>query len=160
MEDYVFLGGILMVGIFSIVVMQIFKGKTKVKQTKKTAEQGLNDVYEDTIKRQASELKKQTGRANRFQALYQNLDDDEEEDVEEIEGGKEVKWKDIEQLVKTSYPQYTKYLDNAAVRYYVMNKIKGMTMKEVLDEIQPLIGDIKPKSGTQTDELQNNPQFA
>jgi len=160
MEDTTIILVVSLIGVFSLVAMKLLQGKTKVKQTKISADQQLNNVFQDTIKRQAVELKKQVGRANRFQALYQNLDTDELEDIDPKGGGKEVEWSDIEKLVKTSYPQYAHLLENAAVRYYVQSKIKGMTLEEVIEEIKPFMGNIKPQGKTQQDELQNSNQFA
>jgi len=147
---------IVALGAIAVILVKVYQGKSKVKGKKTSANEQLNEVLEDTIKRQAIELKKQVGRANRFQALYQN----EQAADEEVTDEEPATWEQIGGLVKLKFPQYEKYLSNPAIKYYVMDKFKGMSLNEIIKEIEPLIGDIKSQSGTNPNELQNNSTFA
>ncbi len=160
MEDIAILIAILIAGMFSVIGILIFKGKTKVKQTKTDANSQLNNVYQDTIVRLQSELKKQVGRANRFQSLYQGSDTEEEPNVTASGGSRGATMEDVELFVKTSYPQYAKYLDNVAIRYYIEDKIQGKTVDELKKEIEPLIRNLKPQGQTKQNELQNSSNYA
>jgi len=157
----------LLIGIFSVIGLSIFKGKTKEKQpkpTKKEADEGLNKVYAETIKLREEELKKQVSRANRYQKLYADSLGEEEEEVQEVAAadpkGHPATWEEISAAVKQYKPEYEKYLSNPAIKYYVMDKFEGMSLNEILKEIEPIIGVIKPQSKTSTAELQDSSSFA
>lgn len=166
MEEYLIIVLTMMIGIFSIIIVKMFKpnqGKTKPKTKKEDAVQVLDDVQKETIDRLAVQLKKESGRANRLQALRNQETEVEEEPQQEIESpgsGKPATWEEIQALCKASYPQYYKYLALPGIQEKVMEQFKGLTLAQIIQQIQSLTGSGQSQPGTtQTDETYN-PNFA
>ena len=164
MEDIVLISIIAMVGVFALIGARMFKpnqAKTKPKTRVEAAKDALSETYKENIDRLTLELRKQAGRANRLQALKDNEQLDEEETpTPEISSGKEATWEEIQELVKVSYPQYTKYLALPTIKEKVMEQVKGMTLAQIIQQIQSIIGGGQPQSGTAQTNEAYNPNFA
>jgi len=144
-EDTTIILIISLIGIFSLIGMKMFnpnQAKTKVKTRKDNAYDTLDKVNEETITRLSKELKKESGRANRLQAIKDQLEGNEEE---EEELSKQVTFEEITALVKQTYPKYSPMLP--LVKDKVMEITKGMTLEQILDYVKQLKGDQQSKPG-------------
>ena len=157
MEDYVILLSIAMFGVFALVGMKMFQGKGKVKTKLSSAQDTLTKTYETNIDRLSVELRKQTGRASRLQALRDGELAEEEQEAPEI-AGKQVTFEEITALVKTHAPKYGKMLP--LVKKQVMEAVEGMSMEEVLDYVKQFTGDKQPEGGTPPESATYNPNWA
>ena len=134
MEDYVILLSIAMFGVFALVGMKMFQGKGKVKTKLSSAQDTLTKTYETNIDRLSIELRKQTGRASRLQALRDG------ETVEMTESDdKQITFEEVTALVKTNAPKYSKMLP--LVKKQVMEAVEGMSMEEVLNYVKQFAGN-------------------
>ena len=164
MEDIVLISIIAMVGVFALIGARMFKpnqAKTKPKTRVEAAKDALSETYKENIDRLTLELRKQAGRANRLQALKDNEQLDEEETpTPEISSDKEVTWEEIQALAQASYPQYARLLSLPGAKDKVMEQVKGMTIAQVIQQIQSIIGGGKPQGGIEQVDQAHNPNFA
>jgi len=141
-EDTTILLIIGMIGLFALVGAKMFnpnQAKSKVKSRKDNAIETLDKVTSETIDRLAKELKKESGRANRLQALK-----DQDEELEE-EPGKQVTFEEIQALVKQTYPKYSPMLP--LIKKQIMDITKGMTLEEILDYVKQITGNKQSPTG-------------
>ena len=150
MEDYVILLSIAMFGVFALVGMKMFQGKGKVKTKLSNAQDTLTKTYETNIDRLSIELRKQTGRASRLQALRDGEIAEEEQEAPEI-AGKQITFEEITALVNTHVPKYAKLLP--LVKKQVMDATEGMSMEEVLNYVKQFTGN-QQSQGSLTPESQ------
>jgi len=159
MEDTTIILIISLIGVFTLIGAKMFnpnQAKSKVKTRKDTAYETLDKVNEETITRLSKELKKESGRANRLQALKDQYEGNEEE-LEEL--SHQVTFEEIEQLVKQTYPKYAPMLP--LMKKQIMEITKGMTIEQILDYVRTLTGDQKSKPGNQASISQEfNPNYA
>lgn len=143
MEDQTIVIIIAMIGIFAIIGAKMFnpnQAKSKVKTRKDNAVDTLDKVNDATIERLSKELKKESGRANRLQALKDKWEGNEDEEEEEEEPGKkQVTFEEIQELVKVSYPKYSGLLP--VFKGQIMEATKGMSLEEVLQYVKNIKGD-------------------
>ena len=163
MEDIVLIALVMMTGVFALVGMKMFKPNDNRKQAKKdvqdTAQKEVISSKDITITTLKDELRSITGKLTR---LRDKVPDEEVEatPTPEISGGKEATWEEIQQLVNASYPQYAKYLALPGVQNKVMEQVKGMTLAQIIQQIQSIIGGGQPQSGTAQTNEAYNPNFA
>jgi len=110
------------------------QGGIKTKSKKNSASEQLIGVHQGTIDRLQVELKKQVGRANRYQALYHDEEPDEEEESTE----KGATFEEISELVKASYPQYARVLP--LFKEQIMQATKGMSINEIIQYVGSITG--------------------
>ena len=153
MEDYVILLSIAMFGVFFLVGMKQFQGKGKVKTKLSSAQDTLTKTYETNIDRLSIELRKQTGRASRLQALRDG------ETVEMTESDdKQITFEEVTALVKTNAPKYSKMLP--LVKKQVMEAVEGMSMEEVLNYVKQFAGNQQSEGSTNPESATYNPNWA
>jgi len=141
MEDYLIIAMVMMIGIFSLVGMKMFKpnlSTNKVKTSKDDAISSLNKVNDETIERLTKQLQKESGRANKLQALKEK-----EEGLQEDPQENQVSFEEITALVKNSYPKYSVLLP--LMKKQVMEMTKGMSLDQVLEYVKGITGDKGPK---------------
>jgi len=146
MEEWIYLVMIAMIGTFSLIGAKMFnpnQAKTKVKSRKENAYETLDKVNEETITRLSKELKKESGRANRLQALKEQAEGIEEE-IEETDQ-KQITFEEITALVDTHAPKYAKMLP--LLEKQVMEAVKGMSMEQVLGYVKQFTGNQQPQGG-------------
>lgn len=134
-----------MIGVFALIGTKLFKGnegKTKVKTRITQAETTLDKVNSDTIERLSKELKKESGRANRLQALKDQWEGNEEEEEEQTN---QVSFEEITAIVKQKYPKYAFMLPFAEEK--IMEITKGMSLPEILDYVAQITGNKESKPG-------------
>jgi len=157
-EDTTILMIIGMIGIFAIIGAKMFRpnqANTKVKTRKDAAIETLDKVNEETITRLSKELKKESGRANRLQALK-----DQEDGYEEEEPQTQVTFEQIQALVNQNYPKYAPML--LLMKKQVMEITKGMTIEQILEYVKQLTGNKESKTGDPASitSTQYNPNYA
>jgi len=156
LEDQTILLIIGMIGVFSIIGAKMFnpnQAKNKVKTRKDLAIDTLDKVNDETITRLSKELKKESGRANRLQAIKDQLEGNDEE----LEGN-DVTFEEIQALVKQSYPKYLPMLP--LMKKQIMDLTKGMSLQQILDYVGQITGDKKPQGNTDPLSSQYNPNWA
>ena len=163
MEDYLILGLVMMIGMFALVGAKMFKPNSGVKQAKKrVTEDAQKEVISSkdlTITTLKDELRSINGKLARFR----QLEPEEEQKVTatpEITGAKEATWEQIQELAKVSYPQYAKYLALPGIQEKVMEQVKGMTLAQIIQQLQSIIGGGKPQGGIEQTDQAHNPNFA
>ena len=163
MEDIVLIALVMMTGVFALVGAKMFKPNTGVKQAKKRvtedAQKEVIDSKDLTITTLKDELRSINGKLARFR----QLEPEEEQKVTatpEISGAKEASWDEIQELVKVSYPQYAKYLALPGIQDKVMEQVKGMTLAQIIQQIQSIIGGGKPQSGIEETNQEYNRNYA
>jgi len=164
-EDTTILLIIALIGVFSLIGAKIMKpgqAKTKQKKAVETATEVLDKIQLDQIERLKGQLKSEAGRANRLQALKDKAAGIEEpqEEVTSQGGGEPATWEELETLCKASYPQYHKFMILPGMRDKIMDQVKGMTLAQVIQQIQGIIGSGQSQSGTTEYLKENNPNFA
>jgi len=150
---------------FALVGARIFKpGQVKSKQKKlvETATEVLDKIQLDQIERLKQQLKSESGRANRLQALKdQALKIEEPQQEITSEGaGKPATWEEIHALAEANYPQYMKWINLPGAKEKIMEQVKGMTLAQIVQQLSSIIGGGQSKSGTTQSFEQNNPNFA
>ena len=163
MEDIVLIALVMMVGVFALVGAKMFKPNDGHKQAKKRvtedAQKEVIDSKDLTITTLKDELRSINGKLARFR----QLEPEEEQKVTatpEISGAKEATWEEIQELAKVSYPQYAKYLALPGVQNKVMEQVKGMTLAQIIQQIQSIIGGGKPQGGIEQADQAHNPNFS
>jgi len=160
LQDLVIVLIIGMIGVFSLIGAKMFSPNlrnSKVKTRKDTAEITLDKINEETITRLSTQLKKESGRANRLQALkdeYEGIDE-EEENINKINKN-QVTFEEIQSLVNTKYPKYAKMLP--LMKDQVMEITKGMSLDQILAYVGEITGDKKSQSGDPS-AIQQGDQF-
>ena len=163
MEDYLILGLVMMIGMFALVGMKMFKPndyrKTAKKDASDSAQKEVISSKDITITTLKDELRSVMGKLTR---LRDKVPDEEEEatPTPEISSGKEVTWEEIQALAQASYPQYARLLSLPGAKDKVMEQVKGMTIDQVIQQIQSIIGGGKPQSGIEQVDQAHNPNFA
>ena len=163
MEDIVLIALVMMTGVFALVGMRMFKPNDNRKQAKKdvqdTAQKEVISSKDITITTLKDELRSITGKLTR---LRDKVPDEEEEatPTPTISGAKEASWEEIQELVKVSYPQYAKFLALPTIKEKVMEQVKGMTLAQIIQQIQSIMGGGQPQSGTAQTNEAYNPNFA
>ena len=145
MEDYVILLIIAMIGGFSLIGAKMFKpnqDKNKQKSRKDNAYDTLDKVNGETIERLAKELKKESGRANRLQALKEQYEGTEDE---EEPAKKEITFEEITALVNQTYPKYAPMLP--LKKKQILEVTKGKSLDDVLAYVKQITGDKKSSTG-------------
>jgi len=147
--------GMLLTG---IKLYKANEGKNKPKTRKDTAIDTLDKVNDATIERLSKELKKESGRANRLQALKEQYEGSEEEPEENEQ--KQVTFEEITTLVKQSYPKYLGLLP--LMKKQIMEATKGMSLDEVLDYVKQFTGNKESSTGDPASitNAEFNPNFA
>ena len=157
MEDYVILASIMMFGGFGLLAMKMFQGKGKTKTRLNSAQDVLTKTYETNIERLSVELRKQTGRASRLQALRDGELAIEEEELTKS-GNKQVTWEEIQTLVKNQAPKYAMMLP--LVKKQIMQATEGMSMEEILNYVKQFTGNKESKGETPPESATYNPNWA
>ena len=163
MEDIVLIALVMMTGVFALVGMRMFKPNDNRKQAKKdvqdTAQKEVISSKDITITTLKDELRSITGKLTR---LRDKVPDEEEEatPTPAISGAKEASWEEIQELVKVSYPQYAKFLALPTIKEKVMEQVKGMSLAQIIQQIQSIMGGGQPQSGTAQTNEAYNPNFA
>jgi len=161
MEDYIIILALSIASLTGLTALKMMKpnqGKNKQKTRKDSAVETLDRVNEETIERLADQLKKESGRANRLQALKDKLEDNAPEPEEN--GQKQVTFEEIEVLVKQTYPKYALMLP--VMKKQIMEITKGMSLEQVLDYVKQITGNkqIKPGDPTSITNEGFNPNYA
>ena len=163
MEDIVLIALVMMTGVFALVGMRMFKPNDYRKIAKKdasdSAQKEVISSKDITITTLKDELRSVMGKLTR---MRDKVPDEEQEatPTPAISGGKEATWEEIQELAKVSYPQYAKYLALPGIQEKVMEQVKGMTIAQVIQQIQPIIGGGKPSGGIEQVDQAHNPNFA
>lgn len=165
MEDTTIILIIALIGVFSLIGARIFKpgqAKTKQKKAVETATEVLDKIQLDQIERLKSQLKSEAGRANRLQALKDqaagNLEPQQE--IASEGAGEPATWEEIQALCKANYPQYMKYINLPGMQEEVMKQFKGLTLAQVIQQINAIIGGGQSQSGAAQSFQENDPNFA
>jgi len=161
MEEYLLV--ILILGtLFSAIMGAVLlkRGHNPVKKARKTAELSLYDnltgyreVEKETI---ADILRQKDSQIKSLNARIKLLEPELEPELQATG----VKWEEIQQLVKQTYPQYALIIP--AFKGQIMKAVKGMSLNEVIQTVQSIIkGSGKSPIGTQqNDAFGNNPNWA
>ena len=163
MEDIVLIALVMMTGVFALVGMRMFKPNDNRKQAKKdvqdTAQKEVISSKDITITTLKDELRSITGKLTR---MRDKVPDEEVEatPTPAISGAKEASWEEIQELVKVSYPQYAKFLALPTIKEKVMEQVKGMSLAQIIQQIQSIMGGGQPQSGTAQTNEAYNPNFA
>ena len=163
MEDIVLIALVMMTGVFALVGMRMFKPndyrKTAKKDASDSAQKEVISSKDITITTLKDELRSVMGKLTR---LRDKVPDEEEEatPTPAISGEKEATWEEIQELVKVSYPQYAKYLALPGIQDKVMEQVKGMTLAQIIQQIQSIIGGGKPQSGIEETNQEYNRNYA
>ena len=144
MEDIVIIAMVMMVGIFSLVGMKMFKPDTNRKQAKvnasDSAQKEVITSKDLTITTLKDELRSVMGKLTRMRDKEPEL----EEEVTES-GSKQVTWDEIQALVKTQAPKYASMLH--LVKKQVMEATEGMSMEEILNYVKQFTGNKQSQDG-------------
>jgi len=144
-EDTAILLIVAMIGVFALVGAKMFnpnQAKSKVKTRKDNALDTLDKINDETLARLSKELKKESGRANRLQALK---DQSEGLAEEEEELSHQITFEQIQALVKQTYPKYAPMLP--LMKKQIMELTKGMSERDILDYVRQIAGDKQPQKG-------------
>ena len=163
MEDIVLIALVMMTGVFALVGAKMFKPNDGHKQAKKrVTEDAQKEVISSkdlTITTLKDELRSINGKLARFRQLEPEQEQ-EATPTPQIGTDKEASWEEIQELVKVSYPKYAKYLALPTIKEKVMEQVKGMTLAQIIQQIQSIIGGGKSQSGTPQTNEAYNPNFA
>ena len=163
MEDIVLIALVMMTGVFALVGMRMFKPndyrKTAKKDASDSAQKEVISSKDITITTLKDELRSVMGKLTR---MRDKVPDEEVEatPTPEISSGKEATWEEIQTLAQASYPQYARLLSLPGAKDKVMEQIKGMTLAQVIQQIQSIIGGGKPQSGIEQTDQAHNPNYA
>ena len=163
MEDIVLIALVMMTGVFALVGMRMFKPndyrKTAKKDASDSAQKEVISSKDITITTLKDELRSVMGKLTR---MRDKVPDEEEEatPTPAISGAKEASWEEIQELVKVSYPQYAKFLALPTIKEKVMEQVKGMSLAQIIQQIQSIMGGGQPQSGTPQTNEAYNPNFA
>lgn len=154
----------LMVAIPTVLIF--IRGKKGSKSRKLSPHEQLISVHQDTIDRLQVELRKQVGRANRYKQMLEGDTDELSDDIPQIASGEQVTFEQIQGLMQQVAPQYVKFLSLPFVKDKVMDITEGMSLNDVVGQLQSLKNatgqtsrDQQPIGGN-SQSLQNNPTFA
>jgi len=150
---------------FVLVGARIFKpgqAKTKQKKAVETATEVLDKIQLDQIDRLKAQLKSEAGRANRLQALKDQaaVIDEPQQELTSEGAGLPATWEEIQALCKANYPQYMKYINIPGMQEEVMKQFKGMTLAQVIQQINTIIGGGQSQPSAAQSFQENDPNFA
>ena len=157
MEDIVLIALVMMVGVFALVGMKMFKPNDNRKIAKKdatdSAQREVITSKDLTITTLKDELRSVMGKITRSRDKEPEL----EQELTESDG-KQITFEEITALVKTNAPKYSKMLP--LVKKQVMEAVEGMSMEEVLNYVKQFAGDKQSEGETPPESATYNPNWA
>jgi len=141
---------------------RINPGKKGAKKAHEAVDNSLSELF-TVQKEQIGEILK--SKTNQIKSLEKKLRFEEEENpIETTLDSKDtqVRYEDIQALVKKQYPDKAKFLDIPFVKKEVMKAVKGMTLDEALTMVENWTGkkiSRDSKSQTAVGKIEDNPNF-
>jgi len=150
---------------FMGVLWQLNRINPSKKSTKKAHEAADSSVSElfGVQKEQIEEILK--SKTNQIRSLEKKLRLEEEDNQIETSvdpKDTQVRYEDIQALVKKQYPDKAKYLDIPFIKKEIIKATKGMTLDEALTMVENWTGQkIKRDSGSKSgiETIQDNPSY-
>ena len=141
---------------------RINPSKKGAKRAHEAVDTSLSELF-GVQKEQIEEILK--SKTNQIRSLEKKLRlESEESQIETTVNGKDtqVRYEDIQALVKKQYPDKAKFLDIPFVKKEVMKAVKGMTLDEALTMVENWTGkkiSRDSKSQTAVGQIEDNPTY-
>jgi len=136
----------IFIPVFFVFIWQLNRlnpSKKAGKKAKDAVDSSLSELFE-VQKDQIQEILK--SKTNQIKSLEKKLRF-ETDDLEPESTDTQVRWEDIQALVKKQYPDKAKFLDIPFVKKEVMKAVKGMTLDEALTMVENWTGQKINRSG-------------